>query len=235
MKLSDIIRYSDHNHLKMTLEEMAIHFEKTSHWISANHTATGESRVLENILQGSSNYMKLVAENLDNHISILGTAVRALYEIRLRTELLVTNKGEFDKWQAESGTDKIQLLEAIQSMKTADMITQRTILKGEIERIRTLLRKHGLEEAKPLGAADIAKKLGKEEEHRSLFKLLSKIVHPSSYLINDYANAASDEIYQILQAHAQLYAWDIYERTCNYLLVPENIRTSKFLAGNECR
>jgi hypothetical protein len=225
MKLSDITRTTDTKHVELTLGKMAIHFRRTCQWIDLNLNRTIESRVLHNLLWGSSNYLKLGSENLNSHISVLGVAVRGLYELQLRTQLVLEIPDEFNKWQAEAGTDKIQMIEGILGISTEGRgDSQRKILTDEIARLRSLLAKHGLQEARPQATADIAKKLGKEEEHKSLFKLLSKVVHPTSYLINDYTNAASEEIYYILQIHAQLYAWDSYERTCERLSVPQEVR-----------
>ena len=45
----------------------------------------------------------------------------------------------------------------------------------------------------PPSAGQIAQQIGRSEEHKNLYKLFSKIVHPSSHLVNDYKNASSIE------------------------------------------
>ena len=66
--------------------------------------------------------------------------------------------------------------------------------------------------------------IGLSDEHKNLYKLFSKVVHPSSYLVNDYKNAASIETRMILQTRAQLYAWDTFSRVCEYFNVPGELR-----------
>lgn len=66
------------------------------------------------------------------------------------------------------------------------------------------------------------------DEYKALFKLFSKLVHPSSYLVNSYKDATSPEITSVLQIYLQLYVWDLFCRVCDALYVPENIRELKF-------
>jgi hypothetical protein len=67
---------------------------------------------------------------------------------------------------------------------------------------------------------NLAKQAGLADEHAALFKLFSKLVHPSSYLSNDYKNAASEEVRTILHARAQLYAWDTLGRISKAVGMP---------------
>jgi len=101
----------------------------------------------------------------------------------------------------------------------------RFVLRGEISRLKSLRKKYDLPERKHLpSSAAIAKRVDLKKEHDALFKLFSKLVHPSSYLINDYENAASSEVKMILKIHAQLYAWDTFSRVCSAVSVPQTIR-----------
>lgn len=105
------------------------------------------------------------------------------------------------------------------------MSKQREILEAEIERLKSIRDRHNLPTIKsPASAGQIAKEVGLSEEHKNLYKLFSKIVHPSSYLVNDYKNAASTEIKMILQIHAQIYALDSFSRICTHFDVPTELR-----------
>jgi hypothetical protein len=123
-------------------------------------------------------------------------------------------------------TDKIQVLEGLLELDTVnDMNTQRATLRAEVERLTALREKYKLPSVKkPLDAGVIANDLGLSGEHKALFKLITKLVHPSSYLINDYSNAASSEVRAILQVHAQMYAWDTFSRICDVASVPKAFR-----------
>ena len=86
------------------------------------------------------------------------------------------------------------------------------------------MNKYGFPTVKqPVSTGNLANKVGQEGEHKALFKLYSKLVHPSSYLVNDYGGASSVENQKILQIHAQLYAYDTVTRVCEELSVPYEI------------
>jgi hypothetical protein len=224
VKISQIKQETHLPHVRLRLKEMAEHFRQTCEWIDSNINRTIESAILNNLLRGVSSYLELAANNLTTHISALGVAVRGLYEIQLRTQLVILHPEELTRWQTEAVSDKIQMLDGLLGISTdggAD--APRKVLTEEIENLRNLLSKHGLQETKPFATAEIAKKLGKLDEHKSLFKLFSKIVHPTSYLINNPADASSEENFCILHIHAQIYAWDSFQRICEKLSLPKEL------------
>ena len=153
----------------------------------------------------------------------LGT--RNLYEINLQTRNIISSVTGLRRWHAEWITDRIQILEGVLELATlSDTSGQRKVISREIDRLKSLRDRNRLPDAGPSGAKKIAKSVGLLSEHRALFKLFSKLVHPSSYLVNDYKNAASDEIAMILQIHAQLYAWDTFSRICDKVSMPQSVR-----------
>ena len=104
------------------------------------------------------------------------------------------------------------------------MSAQRVILRNEIQRLSDVRKKHSLQAIKsPASAGEIAKLLGVSETHKNLYKLFSKIVHPSSYLVNDYNSAASPQNTNILQIHAQLFAWDTLNRIVSHFTIPDSV------------
>jgi hypothetical protein len=220
----------DINEVEGLLRRTESHFRNTCHWIVNNVERDAKAVIFHRILCACTNYIKIAADNLNGHASVLGLATRNIYELRLRVEHMITCPQELDSWQSEAATDKIQLMEAILGIQaTPATDPRRQILTNEIDRLRNLLRKHGLTELTRLPSiASIAGTLGREEEHRSLFKLFSKLVHPSSYLVNDYENAASDETFLILQSHVQLYSWELFTRISDALHVPEDVRHFDF-------
>lgn len=232
MKLIDEINQTDVSHVALTMEKMGVHFKETCQWIDANVARTAESLVFRNLLWGAGNYIRLASENVDNHVSMLGLCIRGLYEIRLRVELMIEEDSEIGKWQAEAAVDKIELLNGICELNKDDEYSGlRQTLQAEIARMRALLSKHGFKEDKISPVGNIPKKLDgesgkkdRDDEHKALFKLLSKIIHPTSYLINNYNNAADAVVYDVLYVHGQLYAWDIYSRCCDYMKVPSTIQ-----------
>lgn len=215
-KLGDLVTEKSLTDVERVLLEMKNLFLSVSGWIRNNCQRTDKSVSLINMLSSSAQYLRVAAKNLDEHISVLALATRNLYELNVRIRAILASNDELQKWLSEAITDKTQTLEGILGLDTVSEVKQqRKVLRAEIDRLNLLCKKYALPTlSKPEGTSDIAKRVGLADEHKAIFKLVTKLVHPSSYLINDYENAASVQIRAILQMHAQLYAWDSFNRVC---------------------
>ncbi len=199
--------------------------QEAGRWISTHVTRTDKSVALVNLLEATAKYLNSATLNINGHISIVALCTRNIYEANLQVRDLLRTPSGLQRWLGEAVTDKIDLLEGILSLESASNTSkERQIVQTEIERLQLLRDKYSLPSAKPSPAGTIARDVGLSEEHKALFKLFSKLVHPSSFLINDFSSAESSEHYSILQIHAQLYAWDTFLRACGDASMPDEIR-----------
>ena len=194
-------------------------------WIEKNIDRTERRVILCNLLIATADYLKLTKSSLNSHISAIAISTRSIYEINVKLRSLIADQENLRKWQSEAVTDKVQALDGILLLANdSESIAEQNIIKQEIERLNDLITKYGLPTIKqPISTGNLAKTVGLENEHNALFKLYSKLVHPSSYLVNDYNSAASIENRKILQIHAQLYAYDSISRICEALEVPYEV------------
>lgn len=190
-------------------------------WEEKNLERTEISVLLVNILNSVCDYLEVTKLSINQHISVLALSTRSIYELNIRLRTL-SDGNERKKWASEAITDKAQTLEGILSLGTeSENMQERLVLESEIARLKHLTTKYHLPTIKqPASTGNLAKTVAMEAEHKGLFKLYSKLVHPSSYLVNDYGNSASVENQKILQIHAQLYAHDTVSRICEHLAVP---------------
>ncbi|WP_432735220.1 DUF5677 domain-containing protein [Ralstonia solanacearum] len=209
------------------LISMSSHFHSVCGWHSLHGVRSNLSDALLNLVKSSGGYLKLFADNLESDISVLALCARSLYENNLHIRYVLMGEDKLVLWLSEAITDNIQVLEGMLALGTeGDARKQRVILLGEIERLSQMRSKYQLPEVKrPSGPVDVAKVVGQEDEHQAFFKLYSKLVHPSSYLVNRPSDAGSYEQRLILQIQAQLYGWDAFERACDSLAIPADIRT----------
>lgn len=228
--LREVTRFGTAQDVYATLLSMAEHFSKVCAWITENQNRTEKSLILFNLISSSAAYLHVAAANLQNHGSVIALCTRSLYELNLRIRYVLSSDQNMQAWQAEAAVDKIQALEGILQLDTvSDNATQKTVVNAEIIRLKGLLIKHNLQNVRNIPTTkNIADTVGQTNEYKALFKLFSKLVHPSSYLVNSYTDAMSPEIISVLQIHLQLYAWDLFCRACDALSVPENIREMKF-------
>jgi len=204
------------------LEDLAAQFTAAAEWISKNVQRTNESIAFVNLLTACASYLETACGNIEAHISVLAMISRSLYEVNLQVRDIVDSHDGILRWQAEAVADKIQIFEGMLKLTTVnDMASERAGIRTKIERLKSLRDKHGLPDVKPKPSGNLARSVGLFDEHEALFKLYSKLVHPSSFLINDHKTAASDEIRIILQVQAQLYACDTLSRICNAVSMPK--------------
>ncbi len=224
--LGKIVSLESVKDVERALTQMENRFLSVCSWINSNCQRSDQSIALVNLLSSSAQYIRVASDNLEGHISVCALATRSLYELNVRTRAVLSAHDNMLSWLSEALTDKIQTLEGFMALNTVrDMTVEHSVLRAEIDRLNALRGKYKLPTVKkPEDAGAIAPKVGLANEHKALFKLFSKLVHPSSYLTNDYGNAASKEVRAILQMHAQLYAWDTFGRICDAQSVPQEIR-----------
>jgi len=187
--------------------------------------------ILQNILLSSAKYIQIAADNFGTHISIMALATRSLYELNVRARSILIFPTEIEKWQSEAIMDNIQIFEGIMALEASgDVSVERGVLQAEVDVLNTMRIKYSLPDIKKMtDTRTLAASVGLKNEHQGLFKLFSKLVHPSSYLTNCYEDAASERTRLTLQVHSQLYALDTLNRICEAQSVPEEIRS--FVAG----
>jgi hypothetical protein len=224
-RLKDHVRESNQIELKKNVDKIIKKSKFIHRWIDKNVARTEKRVILVNLLSTTSDYLDLMKSSLDSHISVLALCTRSIYEVNIRIRSLIEHQDEIAKWQSEAVTDKVQTLEDILSLANeSENFNEQNILKSEIERLKNLVKKYGFPTVKqPVSTGNLANKVGQQDEHKALFKLYSKLVHPSSYLVNDYGGASSIENQKILQIHAQLYAHDTINRVCEELSVPYEV------------
>jgi hypothetical protein len=224
-KIGDLVRPGTSDAVTQRLGDVRSHFLRVCQWITENRERTQHNVTLYNLLSASSSYLGIAAEMTDLHPSVLALCTRSVYELNLRARLVLSSPDRMSEWEAEAAVDKIQVLEGILQLKTsAETEDSRKVLEDEIARIQDVLKRHEMPQVDHIpGPAAIAEEVGLSDEHKSLFKLFSKLVHPSSFLVNDYSNAASSEVLQVLQIALQLYAGDLFHRICKALSIPDEV------------
>ena len=191
-------------------------------WYEKNKERTEKSVILLNLLDSVADYLEVANDSFGKHISILAMATRNQYELSLRITSLIQDEKEIDKWQSESITDGIQAYEGFLYM--SEKSTPETAsIQDEIDSLVRLRKKWGLPVVKnSMGSGNLAGKVGMQEEHLAFFKLYSKLVHPSSLVVNkkDYS---TDIFFPILEINLQKNALSSINMVCEALQIPSKV------------
>lgn len=156
---------------------------------------------------------------LDTPIQVLALATRNTFELWLRFKHVTTTDQNCQRWRDENLTDQLQIYEAI--LKLPGPEDSKAVIREEIRRVTELASKRGL---KPSGnvlqAGDLAKELGELEDYTAFYKLYSKLVHPSSWLVNSPTAVTTPMYRQTLVANAQVYGWRLLQAVEDEFGVP---------------
>lgn len=209
-RLSDIVQHGSPEDIRRALLKIRAALLETTKWMQKNTARDQRNLTLHNFLTASIPYIDLANSHADGPVQVLAFCARNLYEIHLQSRYIQKGDANLKQWVAEAATDQIEILEGVLGLDPDNVSAQHGILKDEILRKEALLKKHNLEKKKPYPIGKVASDLGRAGEHSSLFKIFSKLLHPTSYLVNSSPEEVQNqEMRNMLVIHVQLYAWDI--------------------------
>lgn len=182
-------------------------------FIRTNLDRTERNLVLYNLLGKVRLYLYCLASSLSAPTEQIGFLTRSLFELNLITRYVLMGEENLKRFVSETALDRIQILEGLLELRQDSSKEAEKILEEEIARVKALVKKHCLTLQKPAHINTIAKMVGIEYEYKALYKLFSKYVHPSSYIINASPEEInSNEVRNIFLIQAQIYAGDTFQR-----------------------
>jgi hypothetical protein len=210
----DHVRWGSPDDQSAALKSLASQLRTRASELAATIPRNDVSASRERLLTAAADSVDLVASDaVDAPITVIALATRNLVEINLRARYVEQSEANLQAWISEALLDRIQLYEGILTLGGPKEITDQ--LRAEVEYNRQLAEKHGLTLArKPMPTPELARKVGMEKEYTALFKLYSKLLHPTSYSVN----VSSDEVgslinRNILLGQLQFYGHDLLGRS----------------------
>lgn len=180
-----------------------------------NIERTNKNVALVNIASGVNRCLNLINNNISvsYDISLVALCTRNIFELNIRARAILDSDTAVNIWMEELAMDKKQIYDAILTIADERHSKQVDILENAKLEIKKLLDKHGLKEInRPETVKSLSENVGLMDDYNILFKLFSKLLHPTSYLINDFDDASSLNNFNILIIHLQLYSVDLLER-----------------------
>jgi hypothetical protein len=222
--IKDIIQYGNWGSAAAAILSCERKTRACCEWITANLERNDRNLAFFNILSQTGPYLELAAWGIERPIQLLAFAARSVFELNLRARHMLLSEENLNQWMSEGIVDGIQVLEGFCELRDSARPQDVAPLEAEIVRLRALASKHQIPHTgKPLGVRELVAVVGPESEYSAFFKLYSKLVHPSSYLVNRMALTWDDVVRRALAANLQLYAYDLLERVRTDLGVPEAI------------
>jgi len=128
---------------------------------------------------------RLLSAFNDGSLAMMAYATRNLLELNIWTAYVLLSNDNTQRFAQDWLLDGIGLLEGLEGWHTshggttADL-TSTTATLNELKKNRTAW---GLDNAKYLRVAEVGKSLGYGDEYDNLFKVYSKLVHPTSWSV----------------------------------------------------
>lgn len=225
-KVKDFMKSVSSSERNKIIEKYIYKFRHVVRWYEKNKKRTDESATLLNCLAAVADYLDVANHSFDKHISILAMATRNIYELKLRIATIIESQEEMEKWKSEAITDGIETYTGFAEHPNCDLDTK-AIFGDEITRLEMLRKKYQLPKVKPENSHNLAGKLKLHEDHKAYFKYMSKLVHPSSMLING-KKMCEEHFFHLLELSVQVYSYEAYDMVCSKLLVPIDISKIKY-------
>jgi len=214
-QLGDVVHWKDSSEIKFHLENQAQRLLA----LEANIKSKKRDDLtvaLSNMIRKAAFEMKHLASAYPDSVDILAWSARNLFEINLITRTIL--ESDLVCWLGQRANDEIDVIKGVLDLADDPSSDECAILQRRISEIEDMCKRHGIVPAKPFKIMDLAKHFNLEKEYRSLYKLFSKYVHPSSWRINgDQEALASTAALNIFIVYAQLYSGDLYSRVCTKL------------------
>jgi hypothetical protein len=238
LERSDMAENRPANVVELPAEEVRVRLraigsaiDAAAQWIRTNRERDERNLVVFNLLTAPLAYVFLYVQNLDGPISVLALCTRSLFELNVRVRHVLRSAANMKQWIAEAGEDRLELTKALMGLAEPGD-PRMALFEDELRRIEHLKAKHQLPalRKKDTRLEALVRETGQEQEYRALFKLFSKLVHPTSYLINHGTVMDDHQTRTVLLTRFQLYALDLLKRIADEMGVPDELiafRSSK--------
>lgn len=204
MKFGDKVQFGNYEELISNLIQIQVKLTNIGSTITILNRNDYVGFGVKNIVIYAAKQVEQLCSYLDAPIEILAWKARNLFESYLLSEYIIKYSSKAKEFIAQIAVDELQINEGflgLSDANTSDLIKDPILDRNK--HIRTTLSKHGLNESNYWSVPFLAKQVDCVNEYEAFFKLYSKYVHPSSWLINGKKTQYDTENYRnvfILQA-----------------------------------
>lgn len=156
---------------------------------------------------------RISVHELNNETLALST--RNIFELNMIYQYTCLNDENLREWIGNKAKDEIEILEGMLTLSEKPNSEDEKIVKARIDSIKTTAQNNNYKISKQLNTKMLAEKVGLVKEYEGLFKLYSKFIHPTSYLINSNPEAINSLQYKnIFLMQFQIYLSDLENKLC---------------------
>jgi hypothetical protein len=207
VKFEDKTRFGPSAEVIANLKDLRLQLAK----VASNVQPTDRNDYLRfafgNIAMYCSSQTDLLITHHDSPIQTIAWIARNLFECYLLCEYVTTDPVKAEEFVVQKASDELDINEGFITLAepgTAGNNLQ--LIQDRNDHIRSTLNKHGIKETGHWTVGMLAERTGKKGEYNAFFKLYSKYVHPSSWLINGKSEEYDTDVYRnVFFLQAQFY------------------------------
>lgn len=152
-------------------------------------------------LRGLCSYTSILFERLITNpnasIEYVAISARNLFECFLLTAYVVNDPSRAKTFVSQKAFEELEINEGFLSLTTANT-SQETIkmIHDRMDYINRLMKNFGLTPSKHWTVSHLANHTNNKVEYDAFFKLYSKYVHPSSWIVNSYEHEYDNPVFK---------------------------------------
>lgn len=144
------------------------------------------------------------------HNESLALSTRNIFELNMIYQYTCLSDVNLQEWKGNSVYDEIEIFQGILKLSENPNHESRKIIQSRIDTLKATVQNKNIKISKQLNTKNLAEKVGLVNEYEGLFKLYSKFIHPTSYLLNSNPEDINSLQYKnIFLMQLQIYLSDL--------------------------
>lgn len=217
-KIADVVTWMSPHEIPKHLRELSTKLHGLVTSITTGMARTNERDAVANIGKRAVAELERLASLYPSPIEGVAWCTRNLFELNLVLRYILQDPKNVNVWMGQAAGDEKQIIEGLLTLATDSTQPALRVLKDRLLQIDEVCKRHGIDPERPFVMSELAKAVGRAEDYKALYKLFSKYVHPSSWLVNVPAeNSRSEKTLNVFLINATLYSGDTYGRLDEWL------------------
>lgn len=217
-KLKDMVQHVPDLQVARHLRDLSAKFRQLFNDIEKISARSNESLVYGNLANRIASEIDRLADNYPNFSEGVAWSARNQFEINLIIRHIGRSAENMSQWLGQLAGDEKTILDGFLTLSAMSELPERQILQERLNSIDSISARHNIQSRQPFNIKALAEQEQLGDEYAGLYKLFSKYVHPSSWLINSPAESVqSKEYVNIFVIYAQIYSGDSYSRVNGWL------------------
>ena len=217
-KIKDIVVQVPPERVSEHLETASNALRALARDIGARATRSNASLAYTNLVSRTATDLARLSGFYPSCIEGVAWCARNIFEINLVVRHISHKNENMNRWLGQLAGDEKQIIQGFLTLSEASELPEKKLLQDRLGTIDAITARHNIQASGPFNIKSIANQEQLGDEYVGLYKLFSKYVHPSSWLVNSSADAVqSKEYMNIFIIYSQLHAGDSASRISDWL------------------